>query len=130
MAVIVVDASAFLELLLQSSRAATVTQAVAGMELIAPDLLNIEVLSTLRRLERGGTIDAARAAQALGDLERAPLWRLPTLSLLDDAWALRTNVSAYDATYVALARTLQCPLVTADARLARAPGLGVAIRGI
>ena len=51
--------------------------------------------------------------------------RLPTLPLLPGAWTLRANVTAYDACYVALARELRCPLVTADLKLSRAPGLGV-----
>ena len=100
-------------------------RAVTGAEMVAPDLLNVEVISTLRRLEQIGTISASRAAQAINDLVRAPLRRLPTRSLISDMWSLRANVSAYDACYVALARALRCPLVTGDARLARAPGLGI-----
>ena len=110
---------------MQTGRAAAVVQAVAGADMVAPDLLNIEVLSVLRRLEQDGTLSAMRAAQAVTDLARAPLHRLPTLSLLADAWTLRANLSAYDACYVVVARALACPLVTADARLARAPGLGI-----
>jgi predicted nucleic acid-binding protein len=100
-------------------------RAVSGAEMVAPDLLNVEVLSTLRRLEQLGAINAGRAAQAISDLVRAPLRRLPTRSLVADMWSVRANVSAYDACYVALARALRCPLVTGDARLARAPGLGI-----
>lgn len=95
--------------------------------MVAPDLLNVEVLAILRRLERGGILSAARAAQAVADLTRAPVLRLPTLPLLTAAWAMRSNLTSYDACYVALARTLGSPLVTADARLSRAPGLGIAV---
>jgi predicted nucleic acid-binding protein len=100
-------------------------RAVIGAEMVAPDLLHVEAVSTLRRLEQSGTITAGRAAQAIGDLVRAPFRRLPTRSLLTDMWSLRANVSAYDACYVALARALRCPLVTGDTRLGRAPGLGI-----
>ena len=93
--------------------------------MVAPDLLNVEVLSVVRRLEQNGIISAARAVQAITDLGRAPVRRVPTRSLLTAMWVLRANVSAYDACYVALAQALSCPLVTADARLARAPGLGI-----
>lgn len=91
----------------------------------APDLLNAEVLSVLRRLERSGILSAARAAQASDDLAQAPLQRLPTLPYVAAVWGLRASLTPYDACYVAVARALNCPLVTADARLARAPGLGI-----
>ena len=116
-----------MELLLQTAHAGAVATAVAGMDMVAPDLLNPEVLSILRRLERRGMIGAKRAGQALTDLTGAPLLRLPTLPLLPDVWALRANLSAYDACYVAAARSLGCALVTADARLGRAPGLGIPV---
>ena len=77
-------------------------RAVTGAEMVAPDLLNVEVISTLRRLKQIGTISATHAAQAINDLVRAPLRRLPTRSLVADIWLLRANVSAYDACYVAL----------------------------
>jgi predicted nucleic acid-binding protein len=96
--------------------------------MVAPDLLNVEVVSTLRRLEQIGTISAGRAAQAIGDLMRAPSRRLPTRSLVADMWSLRANVSAYDACYGALAWILRCLLVTGDAHFARAPGLGITTR--
>ena len=115
------------ELLLQTSRAAAVAHAVAGQDMVAPDLLNAEVLSVLRRMEQRGIVTPARAAQAVVDLTRAPLRRLPTLPLLADTWALRANVTPYDACYVALARALGSSLVTADVRLSHAPGLGIPI---
>jgi predicted nucleic acid-binding protein len=122
---VVVDASALVELLLQRERAPAVSQAVGDSEMVAPDLVNPEVLWALRRRERDGTGPADRVAQAVDDLMNAPLRRLPTLPLLPAVWALRANVTAYDACYVALARALACPLVTADRKLSRAPGLGV-----
>jgi predicted nucleic acid-binding protein len=122
---VVVDASALVELLLQSERAPAVLQAVGDTEMVAPDGINPEVLSTLRRLERIGELPAGRAIQAVDDLLDAAVRRLPTLPLLPQAWALRANVASYDACYVALARDLGCPLVTGDLRLSRAAGLGV-----
>ena len=95
--------------------------------MVAPDLLNAEVLSVVRKLEQNGTLSAARATQASINLARAPLRRVPTLPFVTAVWALRANLTPYDACYVAVARALSCPLVTADARLARAPGLGLSV---
>jgi predicted nucleic acid-binding protein len=122
---VVIDASALVELLLQSERAPAVLQAVGATDMVAPDAINPEVLSTLRRFERIGELRAGRAIQAVGDLLDADVRRFPTLPLLPESWALRANLTPYDACYVALARNLGCPLVTGDRRLARAPGLGV-----
>jgi predicted nucleic acid-binding protein len=121
----VVDASALVELLLQGGRAPAVVHAVRGTEMAAPDVLNPEVLSVLRRMERTGEVLPERAEQALADLLDAPIRRFATLPLLPVVWELRGSVSAYDACYVALARELGCPLITGDLRLTRAPGLGV-----
>lgn len=121
----VVDASALVELLLQGERAAAVAQAVRGSEMTAPDVVNPEVLSVLRRMERTGEVRPERARQAVTDLLDAPVRRFATLPLLPAVWELRGSVSADDACYVALARALSCPLVTGDLRLTRAPGLGV-----
>jgi predicted nucleic acid-binding protein len=122
---VVVDASALVELLLQRERAPAVSQAVGDTEMVAPDVVNPEVLWALRRRERDGNLPADRLAQAVDDLLHAPLRRLPTLPLLPAVWSLRANVTAYDGCYVALARALECPLVTADLKLSRAPWLGV-----
>jgi predicted nucleic acid-binding protein len=122
---VVIDASALVELLLRLERAPAVLQAVGDTQMVAPDVINPEVLWALRRRERHGNLRADRARHAVEDLLDAPLQRFPTLPLLPVAWALRANVTSYDACYVALARALDCPLVTADRKLARAPGLGV-----
>jgi predicted nucleic acid-binding protein len=122
---VVVDSAALVELLLQGRRAAAVLQAVGNTEMAAPDVINPEVLSSLRRLERIGKLQASRATQAVDDLLEAHLRRFPTLPLLPAVWRLRANVSSYDACYVALARELGCALVTADLKLSRTPGLGV-----
>jgi predicted nucleic acid-binding protein len=122
---VVVDASALVELLLRRERAPAVLQAVGDTEMVAPDVINPEVLWALRRRERTGNLRPDRARQAVEDLLDAPLRRLPTLPLLPTVWTLRANVTSYDACYVALARDLGCTLVTADLKLSRAPGLGV-----
>jgi len=122
---VVIDASALFELVVQSERAPAVAQAVGATDMVAPDVVNPEVLSILRRLERTGSLPAREAVQAVDDLMDAPVRRFSTLPLLAEAWTLPANVSAADACYVVLARILRCPLVTADRKLSRAPGLGV-----
>jgi predicted nucleic acid-binding protein len=122
---VVIDASALVDLVVQSERAPAVAQAVGDADMVAPDVVNPEVLSILRRLERTGELAAREAAQAVDDLMDAPVRRFSTRPMLGEAWALRANVTAADALYVVLARILRCPLVTADWKLSRAPGLGV-----
>ena len=122
---VVIDASALVDLIVQSERAPAVAQAVGAAEMVAPDVVNPEVLSILRRLERTGALAARQGVQAVDDLMDAPVRRFSTVPLLAEAWTLRANVSAADALYVVLARILRCPLVTADRKLSRAPGLSV-----
>jgi predicted nucleic acid-binding protein len=124
---IVIDASALVELILRTPRAAKVQTALDDHRILAPDLINVEVLSTLRRLLRQGNIADTRAQQAVTMVRVAPVLRIATLALLNEVWSLRDNVTAYDAAYVALARVADCPLVTGDARLARASLTGVTI---
>ena len=124
---IVIDASAVVEILIQGPLARKIEEAIGERELIAPDILNAEVLRSLRGLERGGILTAARASQAVGRLVEGGIGRMPAAALLQGAWSLRHNLSAYDAIYVALAQSLRCPLLTADRRLAGAPALGIAL---
>lgn len=124
---IVVDASALVELLIHTARAARIQQVIGDSALIAPDVLNPEVLQSLRGLERGGRLTSARASIAVKRLAEGKIQRIPTVGLLSEAWSIRANVSAYDACYVALARALGCPLLTTDRPLARAPNLGVTL---
>jgi predicted nucleic acid-binding protein len=84
-------------------------------------------LTVLRRSERAGALDARRAALAVLDLRDLPLDRAPHLPLVRRCWELRGTVTAYDAAYVALAQTLGVPLLTADRRLAAAPGLSCVV---
>ena len=113
----VIDAGALLELLLRTLRAGSVQAAVDDRQLIAPAVIDAEVLSALRGLERGRAITPQRAALAVADLRTAPVERYPLDLLLDQAWALRDRLHAYDALYVALAVELDCPLVTTDDRI-------------
>lgn len=91
--------------------------------LAAPELIDLEVSSVLRRLLLGGQLPARRAELAMSDLLALPLRRVSHRVLLPRCWSLRENLTIYDASYVALAEHLGAVLVTADARLARAPGL-------
>jgi len=94
-----------------------------GERLCAPSLVDLEVASVLRRAATASQLDERRAAQALADLMLLPLRRVGHVSLLDRIWELRHNVSVYDGAYVALAELASATLVTADARLSRAPGI-------
>jgi predicted nucleic acid-binding protein len=122
---IAIDASALTELLLETPSGRRVARTVAGARLLAPDLVNAEVAQALRGLERAGRLSPERAATALTRLIHSPIARVPTTGLLAEAWSLRFNLSAYDACYVALARRLECPLLSTDTRLRGAPSLGV-----
>jgi len=113
----VIDAGALLELLLRTMRAKSVQAAVDDRQLIAPAVIDAEVLSGLRGLERGRAVTPQRAALAVADLRTAPVERYPLDLLLDRAWELRDRLHAYDALYVALAVELDCPLVTTDDRI-------------
>ena len=93
-----------------------------GERLAAPHLLDLEVTSAWRRLVAAGELDERRARLALADLQGLRVERVRHRSLLDRCWELRGNLTVYDAAYVALAELLEVILVTADAKLAKAPG--------
>ena len=120
----VVDASAVLEVLLRAPGSAALEARLfaPGESLHAPHLLDVEVAQVLRRYASSGEIDDERGRRALADLVEFPVERYGHEPLLDRVWQLRDNVTAYDAVYLALAEALGAPLVTRDARLARAPG--------
>jgi predicted nucleic acid-binding protein len=94
-----------------------------GETLSAPGLLDLEVVSVWRRAARSGRLERRRARQAMADLVELPLARAPHVPLLERIWELGDNLSPYDAAYVALAEALDVALLTADRRLARAPGI-------
>ena len=93
-----------------------------GEELAAPELLDVEVASVLRRQARLGVVSPRRAELALADLAAAPVARAPHQPLLGRCWELRENLTIYDATYVALAEALGVDFLTGDVRLANATG--------
>lgn len=93
-----------------------------GEHLVAPELVDLEVLSVIRRALFTEVLDARRAAMAIVDLGNLKLDRLSHRPLLQRAWELRENLTAYDASYVALAESLGVTLVTSDESLSRAPG--------
>lgn len=97
-------------------------EVVSGQEFGVPDLVDVEVVSVLRRRWLAKTMTARRFAAAVDDLGALPADRYPVRHFMPRAYELRANLSAYDATYVALAEQLGCTLITADRRLASAPG--------
>jgi predicted nucleic acid-binding protein len=122
--VIVVDASALIEVLLRTPAAIAVDRWLFDPRrtLHAPHLLDIEVAQVVRRYAARGEIDGERGRAALADLADFPLHRYPHEFLLSRVWDLRNNLTAYDAVYVALAEALDAPLLTRDQRLAAAAG--------
>lgn len=121
---IVVDASALLEFLLQTPLGAKVEARLFRDqdEVHLPHLADVEVTQGLRRLVRAREVSPDRAAEAMTDLADLDLHRHPHLDLLTRAWKLRENVTAYDAMYVALAEALDARIITCDAPLAKTPG--------
>lgn len=122
---IVVDASAILELLLNTDTGRCVAARIAPPEITlhAPHLLDLEVAQILRRYVFLGTIEPDRGRLALEQLVLLDIERYAHDLLLTRIWALRDNVTAYDAAYVALAEALDAPLLTTDRRLSTASGI-------
>lgn len=121
---IVLDASAVLEILLRTAAAAHIEARIFDPTetLHAPHLIDVEVAQVLRRYAARGEADPERCCMALTDLNDLPLTKYPHDFLLPRIWDLRNNLTAYDAVYVALAEALDAPLLTCDQRLANAPG--------
>jgi predicted nucleic acid-binding protein len=122
--VIVVDASAALSALLNDGPA---RRALGHDQLHVPHLIDTEVGNGLRRQVAGRIISERDGRAAVVVWKRLGMTRYPAFSLLERVWELRENVTAYDATYVALAEALNCVLLTADARLTRAAGIRCAM---
>jgi predicted nucleic acid-binding protein len=121
--VLVVDASVLATALADDGNDGDRARArLSGQTLAAPQLVDLEVTSVLRRLTLSGQLPEQRAAQALDDLVDLPIQRAAHTALLARCWQLRATVTAYDAAYVALAELLDVVLVTADGRLSRAAG--------
>ena len=122
---LVVDASAVTEMLLgrPAGESVTATLREHDFDLHAPHLVDVEVLSALRRVVAAGDASPTRAAEAIADLLDLPLQRYAHEELVPRIWDLRENFSAYDSAYLALAEVIAedgAPLLTSDTRLARA----------
>jgi predicted nucleic acid-binding protein len=125
---IVVDASAILEVLLRTGSAAALeARLFSGHTLHAPHLLDLEVAQVLRRYERAGELNAARGREALDDLNAFRIERYRHDLFMTRIWALRANATAHDAAYLALAEALNAPLLTRDRKLATVPGHGARV---
>jgi predicted nucleic acid-binding protein len=122
--VIVLDASAAIEWLLQSPAGVKIDKRIFSFpeSLHVPHLIDVEVTQVLRRYVRDKFITEQRGQEALEDLLDLPLNRYPHDFLLARVWELRATLTAYDAVYVALAELLDAPLLTCDNRIASAPG--------
>jgi predicted nucleic acid-binding protein len=122
--VIVIDASAMTEFLLQTALGARVETRLVrdGADFHAPQLLDLEVTQALRRMVRTGEVRTERAGQALDDLMELDVHLHSHRPLLGRVWSLRGNLTAYDAAYVALAEALDADLITCDVPLAGSPG--------
>lgn len=128
---IVLDASAAVELLLNTEVGGRIAVRLAGAgTLHGPHLIDVEIAQTLRRLAARAEITSERATLALEHWAGLDVERYAHAPFLDRIWALKENFSAYDAAYVALAEVLQAPLVTGDQRLANAPGTRAGIEWI
>jgi predicted nucleic acid-binding protein len=128
--VIVVHASVLASALAddQAAEEAARGELRAADQVTAPDLVDVETVSVLRTRWLARTLTDQRFKAAVGHLQQLWFERVPTLRLMRRALEVRANVSAYDACYVALAERLDCELITADGRLAAAPGPRCAIR--
>lgn len=126
----VIDASAAAEYLLRTPLGQKLDDLIEEAFLLAPALLDAEVLAVLRRALLQERIEEHRARLVIEDLCAWPVDRIPHTVLLREAWKHRHNVSAYDAFYVAVARLYEAPLLTADGPLSRAPGLGIVVQNI
>ena len=119
---IVADASAIIEWLIGGARGQAVGRALNGKDVHAPAHLDVEVAQVTRRLALNSVITPARGRAMLELLAEAPIRRIPVAPLLPRVWALRGNLTAYDAAYVALAEALPAPLLTFDRKIPSAPG--------
>jgi len=120
---LVVDASAMIEVLLRGAGAPAVEERLfSGASLHAPHLLDIEIAQVLRRYQLAGELDAPRGALALGVFRDFRIQRYPHHLFLPRIWELRFNATAYDAAYLALAESLGATLLTRDRRLVRVVG--------
>jgi len=123
MIMVVADASAIVAAMVEGSpRGVWASSALHGESIAGPEMLLAESSNVLRLLEQSGKVSRAEIAEAHRDLMRRDLQLHPFPPFAARVWELRHNLTAYDAWYVAVAESLDCPLVTLDRRLARSPG--------
>ena len=127
--IVVLDASAVVELVLVTTPGVRIRRRLSdpGISMHSPELVDLEVINVLRRYVNAKLVTMDRATQAVGILEDLDLRRHRHGPMLRRIWSWRSNLTAYDAAYVALAEVLNGPLLTTDARLARAPNLPVPV---
>ncbi len=120
---IVVDASVLANVVGDDEAAGQLARArfASASAVSAPDLVDVETVSVLRRRWLAGDLSDERCRVAVDDLLALPITRFPVGPMMVRAFELRANITAYDASYAALAEALDCPLITADRRLANAP---------
>ena len=127
MAEVVLDASAFVDLLLGNPLGSAVRKRIAGHSLHAPGHVDAEVLSALGRLSRAGALDDDAVRRFLGRVVDAPIERHPVQNLVAGAWARRHQLRLADALYVELAASRGAALVTTDRRLQAVPMVDVVV---
>ena len=127
MAEVVLDASAFVDLLLGNPVGCAVRERLAGESLHAPGHIDAEVLSAIGRLARAGDLDDDTVTRLLGRVVDAPIERHPVHRLVAGAWARRHQLRLADALYVELAAARGVSLVTTDRRLRSVPLVDVVL---
>ena len=124
---IVIDASAAIELLLQTPKGSQVAAALSSQDVVAPELIDVEVLAVAARLVRSGQLTASEASDAIRLFRRMPVTRISHSVLDERAWELRDQVRIADAYYVACGEAFTCAVLTSNQGLARTalPGMSV-----
>ena len=119
----VIDASVLVAALVDSGwESRWAEYAVAGDDLASPEMALAEATNALRRLELAGEVSHFEAASAQAELMKLDIVLFPFAPFAERVWALRGNLTSYDAWYVALAEALDCPLLTLDRKLSNATG--------
>lgn len=126
----VVDASAGVEYLLRTAIGLQIAPLLEKASLFSPELVDVEIMSALRRAVLKKEIDSKRAALAVEDLQAWPMLRLSHSELVVGAWSHRDNLTMYDAFYVAAAKKCDAALLTVDGPLSRAPKLGIVVQNV
>lgn len=116
---LVIDASAVIDLLTRSDKFSMIAEAIKGETLIAPELIDLEVYSAFARFERAGSLTAAQVATALAKYESFPLDRVSHRNINETAWQLRGQLRMADAYFAALTQLLGVVLLTTDVKLMR-----------